>query len=232
MLKHLTLVALVASTAINAAEKPKLDSVQNKYKMRITTLKNQYEAKLSSLRASMLKDYAAEIKKEASRGNGSKSSSLQQKVQEMKNEDKLVKKNKKSQFNLDILLNENVLRPKDATVYNGHAYKLFLEPLTWNEAKQRCEDMGGYLVCIEDKNEDKFVRRLIGPARHIFIGLERIGRTWKWVNGDSLRYKNWREGQGSRDTDQVGAILWENIEVWDDHYKEKVEAGFVCEWNF
>lgn len=232
MFKRFALIAAIASVSCYSDEKPKLDAVQNKYKTRIKALHHQYESKLAKLRAAMQKEYTIAITKEAERGNGVKASTMQQKVQEMKNEEQLVKDNRKPQFNIEILLNENVLRPKDVTMYNGHAYKLFNERLTWNEAKARCEEMGGYLVCIENQKEDELVRRLVGTSRHIFIGLERIGRTWKWVNGDPLRYKNWREGQGSRDTDQVGSILWDNIDVWDDHYKERVENGFVCEWNY
>lgn len=234
MSKHLSLfILLIFICGLNSyAEKKELDSVQVRYKGRILTLQRQFEAKLAQIRKSMHKDYVAQIKKEVTRGNSSEITQMQQKVSEMQAEEMLVKKGNKNQFNINILLNKNVLRPNDATLFAGHAYKLFTEKLTWLEAKKRCEDMGGHLVCITSKEEDEFVRRLLGNERRIFIGLQRIGRSWKWVSGEPLKYKNWRAGQGSRDTRETASVLWDNIEVWDDHYIEDIENGFVCEWNF
>ena len=42
----------------------------------------------------------------------------------------------------------------DFMVYNGHSYSFFPSDLTWYEAKDYCESLGGHLVTISDENEN------------------------------------------------------------------------------
>ena len=48
------------------------------------------------------------------------------------------------------------------STFNGHYYQVF-EPdsITWEAAKQRCEQMGGYLATITSAEEQAFVDSLI-----------------------------------------------------------------------
>lgn len=41
--------------------------------------------------------------------------------------------------------------------FNGHYYKVFNESLTWYEAENACETMGGHLVTITSQEEQDFV---------------------------------------------------------------------------
>ena len=83
--------------------------------------------------------------------------------------------------------------PEDAVLWegNGHYYKLCgksrSEHLSWTEAKQACEEMGGHLVTITSQEENDFVQSLHrGGSVQAWIGmseLDEIGN-WKWVTGE------------------------------------------------
>ena len=41
-----------------------------------------------------------------------------------------------------------------AVKWNGHWYAYFPDHISWKEAKHHCEGLGGYLVIINDKEEN------------------------------------------------------------------------------
>lgn len=47
----------------------------------------------------------------------------------------------------------NVFIPQNSYEFNGHTYKFFSGSLTWAEAKQFCEDLGGHLATITSSEE-------------------------------------------------------------------------------
>ncbi len=80
-------------------------------------------------------------------------------------------------------------RPKDTVKFGGHTYALIKEPATWHVAKQRCEEMGGHLVCVESREEEEFIAQLCSPCdRAVWIGAsdEVEEGNWLWVNGKSV----------------------------------------------
>lgn len=82
--------------------------------------------------------------------------------------------------------------------YNGHYYYLSTNLKGWVEAKQMCEDAGGYLAVINSAEENLLLDEGRGLIENVWIGLQfnRIGpgeNDWElkyWVNGDSLEYEN------------------------------------------
>jgi len=50
--------------------------------------------------------------------------------------------------------------PGDALPFQGHHFKVFLEPLTWVAAQQRCQAMGGHLPVLSNKPKSEFVVRM------------------------------------------------------------------------
>ena len=137
-------------------------------------------------------------------------------------------------------------------VYNGHQYELYDYPLSWKEAKQFCEEKGGYLVSISSEEENAKIKELMlnGTAGWYWLGCtdEEQEGAWKWVNGETFSYANW-------DTDYVetsggtaenyGTII--NIDNppnkqngdWNDSGERPINSGyygvgnsgFICEYD-
>ena len=105
--------------------------------------------------------------------------------------------------------------------YYNHVYQIYTRVYTYSDAQQICENLGGYLVSINDENENTFalnaflntVRVVLGqtsdPHDQLTIGLStdtcslddcRTG--WRWEDGTDLTDSNfefWGEGQPVND---------------------------------
>ncbi len=137
----------------------------------------------------------------------------------------------------------------DAVEFNGHYYKLYDESLTWQEAKDACEQAGGHLVTITSQEEQDFISgHLQGAAkRSYWIGLsdEEENDNWTWVTGEPFSYSNWARNEpnhGYGGSEHYVAIVscdtFYNYEVlfgqWNDHVNNDVELyqfGYICEWE-
>ena len=135
--------------------------------------------------------------------------------------------------------------PADASLYNGHSYKLFSGGKTWTEAKAYCEKLGGHLVTITTQNEQEYIQTLISDSslRSFFIGGEKKDGSFQWITGEPFVYTYWYPGQPSGA--QYLQIYTMNSGYspklcgWDDTWNSgdigggiKIpDIGFICEWD-
>lgn len=141
----------------------------------------------------------------------------------------------------------------EAVVYEGHSYAVCDEAMSWDDAKAACEMRGGHLVVINDEKEQQFLQTIVigGKKPYYWIGLSdsETEGTFKWVNGDSLTYTNWGEGQPDNWQDSEDVVMlpnrdmqykdWSNaFGTWNDMNGEGdvdhslVQMGFLCEWDY
>ena len=143
----------------------------------------------------------------------------------------------------------------DIVNYNGHAYAIFEEGISWDDAKEACEKRGGHLICINDEEEQKFIQTIVAGCDfpYYWIGLtdaETEG-VFKWVNGDPLTYTNWSVDQPdnwnnwedsvmipNRDMQYSKYAEWRNdFGTWNDmnsngdHDHSLSDLAYICEWD-
>ena len=84
-------------------------------------------------------------------------------------------------------------------VFNGHYYYIYTTPTTWTQGELICRQNGGYLVCINDLNENTFVSNLTNS--NIWIGMFRDPSTcqFRWLNCMNSTFTNWRPGEPNAD---------------------------------
>ena len=73
-------------------------------------------------------------------------------------------------------------------------YQIFTENVSWDEAEQKCKDLGGHLVAINDEEEYNKVCELLGTvsAKYVWIGCYRSSAgIMTWTNGEEIDYYNW-----------------------------------------
>jgi len=126
--------------------------------------------------------------------------------------------------------------PSDARAFDGHHYKVFESRVSWHEAKQACEKIGGHLVTISSERENRFVSDLTG-GRGFWIGLtdEDVEGNWKWVDGTRAANASWVSSgfeQGTRENYAIirkdnGTIRW----LDNDSNGLRYIDGYVCEWD-
>ena len=123
--------------------------------------------------------------------------------------------------------------PEGAQAFGGHYYQFVNPPgaLPWHEAKRRCERMGGYLACIETKEENDFVTEL-AAGKEPWIGLNDVRKEgeWRWVNGSPLTFVNprfWFREPDKGGRLQLGIVIRQGGEWADDWHGH----DFLCEWE-
>ena len=122
----------------------------------------------------------------------------------------------------------------------GHKYELFNTKMSWKDAYQFCEKMGGHLVTINSKDEDEVITELqktYSPYDRMWLGAtdEYSEGTWKWITGDSIGYKNWADGEPNDSDDEDFMMIYKNSGKWNDVY-DSTRSGlysysFICEYD-
>lgn len=128
-------------------------------------------------------------------------------------------------------------------------YQLFIENVTWEEARDLCVERGGHLVTISDADELATVTDLAETygVSLVWIGFYR-GEDGEihWVDGEEIDYYIWGDGEPSgRDTDGTAedyGLLWHTDGGWiyNDSRNDPVSAypgiysgniAYICEYG-
>ncbi len=127
--------------------------------------------------------------------------------------------------------------PEDAQFYGGHYYKYYDESMTWEQAEDVCENLGGYLATVTLASEQEFVHNLIlnGTKNDYFLG----GRNSEeddisWITGEPAIYTNWNDGEPNDyfNKDEIYIEMIRETGKWNDTRNTDLEAnGFICEWD-
>ncbi len=102
-----------------------------------------------------------------------------------------------------------------------HSYCAHREYATWNEAKKRCADAGGYLVSINSKEENEALWEILGSTweHSAWIGFtdSDVEGSWRWVTKEPARYGNWRIGQPDNNQNKEDCAEWLSEDgQWND----------------
>ena len=135
--------------------------------------------------------------------------------------------------------------PEGAGEYNGHYYYAYnLDSVTnWEDAKQYCEQMGGYLATVTSREEDEFLYSYLQNKFHYenayfgFTDKAEEGK-WKWSNGEESSYTNWHEGEPNAENPEEDFVMYYykySDGSWNDGDFDAgtVNGGtvFICEWG-
>lgn len=127
-------------------------------------------------------------------------------------------------------------RTPAAVQFAGHRYLVVDEKVTWQEARQRCEKMGGYLCCIESQAEQEFIAKL-AAGRYLYLGGtdEATEGEWEWINGSLFGYTCWMAGQPNNWEGNENYLATYDEGEWVDVAAEGdgfwMPTGFICEWG-
>jgi hypothetical protein len=143
-------------------------------------------------------------------------------------------------------------------VFEGHCYRAFTTPATWPEARDACEELGGYLATISSDGvgqtefdaENAFVWGLV-DNQETWIGLSDgrgdmdpgDGTPFGWIGGEGIAIDNWSDGEPNnyqKDCpaggptnacfEHCGLIPADRSGQWNDEVCG-YEKPYVCEWD-
>ena len=139
--------------------------------------------------------------------------------------------------------------PDTALRYNGHSYFIFdvTDIASWEQARDFCLNMGGYLAVIGSKDENKELFRYANTymeeygAEGVFFGYADSAQegTWEWVPQETSDFVNWNPGQPNGGTEsnycefprQFSDGTINTTASWSDaSFSSDRSIGFICEW--
>ena len=87
-----------------------------------------------------------------------------------------------------------------ATCFKNSSYLFSKSGRVWDNNNRACSDQKGYLVSIETEEEWQFInceiqKRGTWNASAWHIGLEKKGRVWTWLSGETLNISKWRDSE-------------------------------------
>lgn len=141
----------------------------------------------------------------------------------------------------------------DIIDYDGRRYQRIEKSMTWKEAKEYCESLGGHLATIMSEEEQEVVKRLVekGEKAQYWLGAtdEEQEGTWIWVTGEEMTYfgpkVTFNNFQGNEHYLQMQRHHWgdkSKLGVWNDINNENwirgeesffstENIGIICEWG-
>ncbi|XP_053386669.1 C-type lectin lectoxin-Lio3-like [Mercenaria mercenaria] len=97
-------------------------------------------------------------------------------------------------------------------------YRLVLEKMNWDAAKEHCQDLGGRLADIKSQEEEEFVERFVsGVNNQLWLGAtdrESEG-TFLWQDGTSISdaYVKWGKNQPDNFKDMEYSMVLSDFET-------------------
>ncbi|MEM9111215.1 MAG: C-type lectin domain-containing protein [Planctomycetota bacterium] len=117
----------------------------------------------------------------------------------------------------------------------GRVYLLVQGKMSWTQAKAACEQLGGYLACLNDKSEHRFVfEKLInGKKIAAWIGgtdAQQEGK-WVWLDGtDDYWVWNKKEPNNLKGAQHYAALTGQG--TFSDFYEnDKLVTAYIVEWD-
>ena len=141
---------------------------------------------------------------------------------------------------LKVEVAESIDQPTDDKVqWKDHYYQFFDEKITWKEAKQKCEELGGHLATITSKEEQEFItscsQHNINTKYWLGATDEETEGEWKWVTEEKFEYSNWNRTQPDN-KNGVEHYLVLNEKLWNFGWNDSENTndgltGYICEWD-
>ena len=133
----------------------------------------------------------------------------------------------------------------DYQVFNGHYYTIIDSGMSWTDAKEHCEKLGGHLVTITSQDENDFVLSIAnaGTKKAYWIGLY-YDNGQNWVTGESFSFHKLSSSELRENVPYYDIFTkrsgyanetgeWDN--TWTDGDRgggiKKIDIGIDCEWD-
>ena len=139
--------------------------------------------------------------------------------------------------------------PAGAVAFGSSHYLFIRRVMSWQEAKQHCESLGGHLPIVTSRAENNFLRDMLkreitgGDRKEaIWLGASDAQQegAWKWLDGSPVTFNVWGPNQpNNKQNSEHYAILWRggvNPSAAGDWCDQPLKSDqhtvyCVCEWD-
>ncbi len=142
--------------------------------------------------------------------------------------------------------------PTQTYSYAGKTYAIYeITGLSWEEANDYCNELGGHLATITTSEEQGFITQniLSNCSNNLYwIGGKRVNGNWTWITGENFEYTNWAYGEPTTTENEDYIHIygvgnngysyrgeWNNTFLYNDRpssaFYSSLNCGFICEWD-
>ena len=122
--------------------------------------------------------------------------------------------------------------PADAVHFNGHWYAYYPDKVpSWEEAKVRCQKMGGYLACVRGLGEQQLVLKLAGGQNAWLGGYNDSESKWFWITGEPIATFYWHPSQPNNGPSVYLQLIGKDWHDIGRNEQKAYSAGLICEWD-
>lgn len=138
--------------------------------------------------------------------------------------------------------------------FNGHEYAIIEHTnLSWEDACDYCENLGGHLATITSAEEQEFLNGLLenGKNNLYWIGGTKRDNKWAWITAETFSFSYWAQGEptpiveenylqayGPIINDGLLTGLWNNTPVYNNYDGNELalkyrtlNCAIICEWD-
>lgn len=129
--------------------------------------------------------------------------------------------------------------PEAASEFNGHHYLLIKKRMNWTDARNHCENLGGYLATISTEKERAFLQNLVknqSANRHSCAWLGATDQhqefQWQWINSEPFVGLDKLEIQGGKSENYLNFRLASGkLEDYGLDGEKTGDQWILCEWD-
>ncbi len=111
---------------------------------------------------------------------------------------------------------------------SGHTYAAYEEKVSWEQAVDRCAEIGWYLAIDRSELESVLIQGLLAEPAWIGASDVAVEGDWRWVDGEPWDYTHWRTGEPNGSADENCLTADWGAEAWND-LECDATFPYVCE---
>ncbi|CAG2248257.1 unnamed protein product [Mytilus edulis] len=116
--------------------------------------------------------------------------------------------------------------------FSNHCYLFVYTKMSWENAQVQCQTGEGYLVKIENSEENTWIKSIIKDWMWIGLTDRQTDGHWVWDSDNStLTYNDWGPSEPNGGETENCCVFWEAIHAiwtWNDLPCDR-KVGYVCE---
>ena len=124
--------------------------------------------------------------------------------------------------------------PSQPVAFRGHYYQVFPygKLIYWQRAADICIAKGGYLVIINDAEENDFLTTIGAGNGIYYLGASDHDKEgeWRWGNGSPMTFQNWKPGEPNNSRGNQDYLVAYHPS-WPQWHDTSWAFGFICEWD-
>ncbi|XP_025102602.1 macrophage mannose receptor 1-like isoform X3 [Pomacea canaliculata] len=128
----------------------------------------------------------------------------------------------------------------------GNTCFLFVdEEVYWNDARDKCWDMGGELLAVRDVATMNFIKATLNSKKlgwrnqGVWLGARYYSGKWRWTTGEAIDFQYWSPGQPSKilgllSVEDCALMRRDDAWQWHDYIcgSLKFHYKYICQFPF